>query len=97
MEKTCQVPDTCKIKLKPRKQPCIFKHKTLMDTRKKSRGKLKMGQVSNTWSWKLKFRKNDKCLNGNGITIPSVRHLSKENSTLKKTSVKTVNNAFFLG
>ena len=40
----------------------------------KKPGKTKNRQVGNTWSRKLKSRKNDKCLNGDGKTIPSVRH-----------------------
>ena len=57
MEKTCQVSDTCKRKLKPKKQTSIFKHKTLINIKKRDGEKPKIVKCLAFDQKKLKFRK----------------------------------------
>jgi len=75
MKKLFQVSDTCKRKLKPRKQTSVFGTLSSVYTKKKSWGKLQIAKWATLVKRKLKSRKKDKCLNGDGKTIPSVRHL----------------------
>ena len=54
------------------------------DQAKKSQEKSKIAKCPTLGQRKLKFRKKDKCLNGDGKIILSVRHLIKEIELQKK-------------